>query len=381
MSNLTENTFEHISPYADREINAAMQRIVADQSFGQILKFLFPELPHQPIIDKIKNIHSAEMFQRQFMHPAVNSIINKTADGLTCSGFNALNKKEGYLFISNHRDIVLDAAILQVLLYDNEMDSSEISFGSNLMCNQFVIDIGKSNKMYTVVRSASIKEFYRNSLLLSSYLRNLIVLEKHSAWIAQRNGRTKDGDDRTETALLKMLNMSGKKTIAQNINDLNIVPMSVSYEFEPCCRSKVVEMYYKTKIGEYAKKPDEDLMSILNGFTQYKGGIHIGVGSILHVANKMDELESNNAVVKIANTIDQVIFQNYKLWPNNYIAYDMYYDTNEFQSAYTLDQKNIFLKYMEKELKGLEEDRNELEKIFLLIYANALTNSIKNTEN
>jgi hypothetical protein len=377
MSQPIERTFEDIRPYYDSEVNAAVHRIVAEPTFELMLQFLFPDQPHQPIIDNLKNAHSAEAFQRQFMHPAVYAILDKTSAGLTCSGFDALPKNEGFLFISNHRDIVLDAAILQVLLYDHGLDSSEISFGDNLMYNQFVIDMGKVNKMYTVFRSGNIKEFYRNSLLLSSYLRNSLTVEKHSAWIAQRNGRTKNGDDRTEIALLKMLNMSGNKSIARNLRELNIVPMTVSYEFEPCCRSKVFELYSRAKTGGYTKQPGEDLMSILNGFRQYKGGVHIAVDSILQIDNEIDGLAGNDAFGNIAGTIDRSVYKHYKLWPNNYIAHDLYYENEEYRSKYTTNQKGVFLQYMEKELQGLDGDRNELEKILLLIYANALTNAIK----
>lgn len=372
-----ERTFEDIRPYYDSEINAAIHRIVAEPTFEIVLQFLYPDQPHQPIIYNLKKIQSAESFQRQFMHPGVYSILDKTSAGLTSSGFDALSKKEAFLFVSNHRDIVLDAAILQVLLYDNGMDSSEISFGDNLMYNQFVIDMGKVNKMYTVFRSGNIKEFYRNSLLLSSYLRNSLTVNKHSAWIAQRNGRTKDGNDHTEIALLKMLNMSGNKSIARNLSELNIVPMTVSYEYEPCCRSKVVELYSRAKTGGYTKQPNEDLMSILNGFTQFKGGVHLVVSSILQMDKEFDELIGNFAFERIANAIDRVVCKNYKLWPNNYIAYDMYYDGNEYHTKYTTDQKDVFLQYMEKELQGLEGDRSDLEKIFLLIYANPVTNAMK----
>jgi len=204
-----------------------------------------------------------------------------------------------------------------------------------------------------------------------------LTVEKHSAWIAQRNGRTKNGDDRTEIALLKMLNMSGNKSIARNLRELNIVPMTVSYEFEPCCRSKVFELYSRAKTGGYTKQPGEDLMSILNGFRQYKGGVHIAVDSILQIDNEIDGLAGNDAFGNIAGTIDRSVYKHYKLWPNNYIAHDLYYENEEYRSKYTTNQKGVFLQYMEKELQGLDGDRNELEKILLLIYANALTNAIK----
>ncbi|NJK84600.1 MAG: hypothetical protein HC906_00035 [Bacteroidales bacterium] len=187
------------------------------------------------------------------MHPLIKSIADRTSQGISFSGFEGLERGKPYLFVSNHRDIVLDSAILQALLVDNGLDTSEITFGSNLMTDNFVIDLGKVNRMYKVDRGTNKKQLLENSKKLSAYIRYSITKKKVSSWIAQRNGRTKDGNDRTETGLLKMFKMSGSKDFIESFGELNIVPMSVSYEYEPCCRFKVNELYI-SRNQTYVKK-------------------------------------------------------------------------------------------------------------------------------
>ena len=278
----TDQDFEDIRPYNDNEINPALHRLVGVPEFSKVLEYIFPERKKEDIIEELKGIHSAIDFQKQFMHPLVNSIVKKTSKGLTYSGFDLLVPGTPYLFVSNHRDIVLDSAILQVLLFDNGHLSSEITFGSNLMSNPFVVDFGKINRMFTVYRGGNRMEMFRNSQTLSAYIRHTITNKRTSAWIAQRNGRTKDGNDKTETGLLKMFNISGGDSFDESFSELNIVPLSISYEYEPCCALKVKETSVVSKGLIYQKAPNEDFMSILTGITSQKGRIHL---SICHPVN------------------------------------------------------------------------------------------------
>jgi hypothetical protein len=198
-----EQDFDDIRPYNDDEINPALKRIIAVAEFGKILDFLFPDKDKTEIIQELSLIRSALDFQKKFMHPLVNSIINRTSKGLSTSGFDRLSQGTPYLFVSNHRDIVLDSAMLQVVLLDFGHETSEITFGSNLMTNQFIIDLGKVNRMYKVYRGGNRMELFRNSQLLSSYIRHTLTKKHTSAWIAQRNGRTKDGSDKTSIMALQ----------------------------------------------------------------------------------------------------------------------------------------------------------------------------------
>jgi hypothetical protein len=372
----TEQDFEDIRPYNDNEINPALHRLVTVPEFSKVLEYIFPERKKEDIISELKGVHSAIDFQKLFMHPLVNSIVKKTSKGLTYNGFELLVPGTPYLFVSNHRDIVLDSAILQVLLFDNGHVSSEITFGSNLMSNPFVIDFGKINRMFTVYRGGNRMEMFRNSRILSAYIRYTITQKRTSAWIAQRNGRTKDGNDKTETGLLKMFNISGGDSFEDAFAELNIVPLSISYEYEPCCALKVRETNAVSKGLTYQKAPNEDFMSILTGITSQKGRIHLSichpVNTFLKETGNVDTF--NDRINNLALLIDEEIYRNYKLWPNNYIAYDKLNTGKVYSSFYTEADVVEFDQYVIKELSALNLYTPENVDILLKIYANPVEN-------
>lgn len=370
--------FEEIRPYHDHEVNAALRRIVSIPLFDKILDFAFPEEDKQKIKADLTDTHTAIGFQKKFMYPLVYSIVNKTSKGLTNDGFEQLETNKAYLFVANHRDIVLDSAILQVLLLDHGHNTSEITFGSNLMINQFVIDFGKVNRMFKVHREGNKVELLKNSQRLSAYIRYTITHKKISAWIAQRGGRTKDGHDKTETGLLKMFNMSGSKDFYESFYELNIVPLIISYEYEPCCAFKVKELYI-SRDRIYKKAKDEDLISILTGITQPKGRIHMSVGTPLNQYLKETEHISgyNNKIARLTEIIDAEIYQHYKCWPTHYMAYDLLFKSNEYKEHYSDADLKSFMEYMENEIKDIEGDTNIIQDIFLKIYANPVINSRK----
>ncbi len=371
-----EHDFEDIRPYYDGEINAALRRIVAVPEFKKILEFLFPGSNKDQMIADLKKIDSALEFQKQFMHPLVNSIVKKTSYGLTTSGFEKLPKGKPYLFVSNHRDIVLDSAILQVVLLDHGHQTSEITFGSNLMTNQFIIDLGKVNRMFKVNRGGNRMELFRNSQLLSAYIRHTITTKKTSAWIAQRSGRTKDGSDKTETGLLKMFNISGACDFFESFSALNIVPLSISYEYEPCGSFKVRELLSAANGIPYKKEPNEDFISILTGITQQKGHIHLAAcEEVNHQLCDINPAWSqNDKITQLASLMDASVYRNFKLWPTNYIAYDLQNHSQTFQHLYTPEQKAGFLEYMQNELSFFIDNQKLAHDILLKIYANPVLN-------
>lgn len=372
----TDYDFEDIRPYRDQEINPALRRIVAEPYFRNILEFLFPSQDHEHIRNELKSTFTSRDFQLKFMHPLVNSIIKRTSDGLISGGFDHLTPGTPYLFVSNHRDIVLDSAILQVLLFDHGHETSEITFGSNLMINQFVIDLGKVNRMFRVERGGNKAELLINSRKLAEYIRYTITGKRTSIWIAQRPGRTKNGNDKTETGLLKMFNMSGGNDFKAAFRELNIVPLVISYEFEPCCAFKIRETYVTKQTGSYQKKSDEDIVSIVTGIMQPKGRIAMTVGRPLNTfLDTIDDNDNMNTKLnKMAALIDAEVYRNYRLWPGNYIAFDMLKKTADHSGFYTESDKEKFLNYMENEIRGIEGDREIIKRLFLDIYANPLIN-------
>ncbi|MDR2979463.1 MAG: acyltransferase [Bacteroidales bacterium] len=363
------DSFDDIRPYTHTEAEAAIQRVADHPLFPDILTFLFPDQPFEEFQQRLRRLRTTEDFQLEVMHPAIWSIVEKTTSALGYQGFEQLKKDDNYLFISNHRDILLDSAILQLLLHQYGLPTSEITFGNNLMKGDLVIDIGKLNKMFKIIREGNFREFYRNIARFSVYIRYTITKKGESIWIAQRNGRTKDGADATETAVLKMFSLSSSQPFVENLAELNITPTSISYEFEPCDFLKTREIYVSRRV-KYLKAPDEDLNSILHGITQWKGGIHLAITPTI----TRDELttceQSPEKFKMLTQLVDQRIYSHYKLWPNNYIAYDLRTKSNQNSSQYSAEQKEYFIEYMTKGLENLEGDKEELQEIFLSIYAN-----------
>ena len=229
---LNKQDFDEIRPYNDSEVNAALNRIIASPVFDKILSYTFPGSEHQKIKMELSKIGRSIDFQKFFVHDVITSILRQTSVGFSSEGFGKLLPGVAYTFVSNHRDIVLDAAILDVLLVDHGHETAEITFGSNLMTSDFIIDLGKSNRMFIVNRGNNGKDLFRNLQLLSAYIRYTISEKKVSVWIAQRNGRTKDGNDLTEPGLLKMFNITGSKNFLESFRELNILPVSMYHKYK-----------------------------------------------------------------------------------------------------------------------------------------------------
>lgn len=370
--------FNDIRPYNNDEIKPAMQRIAKHPLLDPILSYLFPERKIKELRTEISSISTIDEFQKQIMLKTIHSILDKTATQLSYSGLENIKKDERYLLISNHRDILLDSGIIQTILSDNNLPTSEMAVGDNLITEQFVEDIARANKMIKVVRSTNPKELYSSSLLLSQYIRHIISSRQSSVWIAQRNGRTKNGIDVTEQGLLKMLDMSCSGSFIEGFRELSIVPVSISYEFEPCDHLKARELYVSRR-QKYVKAAGEDIVSILTGIVQDKGNIHIHFGEPISEdkINSVSSLEKNERFKGLADIIDKEIVNGFKLWKNNFIAYDLMNNSSDFNTAYSEEEKDEFKKYYKNKISELFGDRDELEEIMLSIYANPVLNSKK----
>lgn len=368
--------FDEIRPYQDAEVNVAIKRLMKHPGFKGVLDYLFEGEDIQALNAKIRSINNVDQFQKFFSYPTVKNIVRKTSDGLTYSGEEGLDPDKPYLFVANHRDIVLDAAIMQYLLAKHGYKTSQITFSENLMMDQLLMDMGKLNKMFTFFRGGSKISQYRNAMINSAYINYVLKQKKESIWIAQRNGRTKNGDDRTQTGLVKMLSLGSEQT-CDSLADLNIVPVSISYEKEPCDIHKVRELYMDSR-EKYVKAPKEDLMSILSGITGDKGRIHFTFGKVMNPflkGLKEEGLHDNEVIEKIAREIDRQIHKGYKLWPSSYIAADLLKGKDHFKAYYNDDDLMEFKANMEAKiatLKGINSE--EASEIFLNIYANPTYN-------
>lgn len=369
------NNFDDIRPYTDEEIPDAMQRIVASTSFPLVASYVFPERTLDDVRKELLTYKTIRDFQMGVMYWANKQIMKRSITDFTYGGLELLSTDTNYLYVSNHRDIMLDASLMQNVLTDNGFDTCEITFGANLMQGQMVIDVGKSNKMFRVERpGGSVKEFYKASLHLSDYIRTAITEKRQSVWIAQRNGRTKDGIDRTDQGIIKMFGMSRTDDKVKSLAQLNIVPVAVSYEWESCDILKTIELYERRQ-GPYIKKPGEDLNSILTGITQPKGRVHIEFCKPIteDELKQLGECTSCEFHKNVAELIDRRICTAYRLTPNNYIAHDMLYGTSEYADMYSQEQKAEFIAYMKQlEKYELDCDVEALMEIFLGIYSNPI---------
>lgn len=366
--------FESISPYSDQEAVEALSKVADNPAVNNISKLFFPEESADFLSKLMKSVTGVDDFQVKVMTKVVKWIIDNTAHNFSYDGLNNLGDKK-FLALSNHRDIILDPAITQIVLHMNNIPMTEIAVGDNLISHKFVEYLIRSNRMIKVVRGISARELYLSSQLLSEYIRLKITSNNSSIWLAQRQGRTKNGYDITEQGLLKMLDMSGSADFKQNFMELNIIPMSISYEYEPCDILKARELLI-SKTEKYVKKEGEDMNSIIVGIKQWKGNIHLNIGKPLtsDEISAAAECDKNDRYQLIRNAVDLRVIEGYKLWKTNYIAYDMVNNTDRFSSKYSNEEKLKFSDYIESQLNTVEKDlnREELREILLKIYSNPI---------
>ncbi len=372
-----ESEFGEIRPYTDAEAVEALKRVSRHPMLPVISKYLFPDLPAATLSHMLRGIGSIDQFQDEIMFGVVEAILAKTSKGFTCSGEEHLRGLEGqrFLAVSNHRDIVLDPALIQYEMKRSGLPYTEICVGSNLITGQLIEDLMRSNRMIKVIRGIGARQLYLSSLRLSKYIRESITSGRASIWIAQREGRTKNGWDTTEQGLLKMFDLSGEGCFEENFEALHIVPMSISYEYESCDSRKAREVLLRRE-GPYTKKPKEDLHSILTGIRQQKGHIHLEIGEPLSPEEiaEASKCEKNDRYQAIRHALDRRVIEGYRLWKTNFMAHDLLHGKSEFKDAGQYNERDLqdFEKYIAHKLGKLERrlDQAELRKIFLGIYAN-----------
>lgn len=370
--------FDDIRPYTDAEIPAAMQRIARSEFFNLLCAYVFPGRNIEELRAMVAGLTSIKDFQMKVMYKVNEQIITRTMTHFACKGIERLSTNKNYLFISNHRDIMLDASLLQKALTDEGFDTCEITFGANLMSSQLVIDIGKSNKMFRVERGGTMRDFYMSSRHLSDYIRHTLLTKQQSVWIAQRNGRTKDGNDRTDQGIVKMFGLSHNGNKIEALEQLNITPVSVSYEWESCDILKALELY-ASRQGAYIKKPGEDLNSILTGITYQKGRVNFEVCEPLTTEElaAYEPLAGSDFHKAVAALIDRRITTAYKLYPNNFIAHDLLHNSCRFSHEYTAEEHAAFVEHMKKLNEFDVPEPDILQEIFLGIYANPVDNKLR----
>lgn len=370
--------FSDIAPFNDEEAAAALSRLANHPNTHWVSSYIFPDKPASFLAEVLRSIHTVDEFQHVVMSKAIEWVIATTMKDFSYGGIEHIQKLEGkYLAMSNHRDIILDPAIVQVVLMRNNLAPTEICVGDNLLKHKSVELLIRSNRMIKVIRGISARELYLSSQQLSKYIRESITSGHSSVWIAQRQGRTKDGLDSTEQGLLKMLDMSGTKDFVENFKEIQIVPISMSYEYEPCDIMKAREMLI-SRTQKYVKREMEDLESIMLGIKQQKGNVHMEVGAPISEEEIIQaaECDKNDRYKSLRSTIDRRVVAGYKLWKTNYMAYDLVNHTTKYADHYDKVELEAFKKYIADQLKFVEStlDQKELRDILLHIYSNPVLN-------
>ncbi|MFM7311509.1 MAG: 1-acyl-sn-glycerol-3-phosphate acyltransferase [Flavobacteriales bacterium] len=382
------HSFEDIRPYYhDHEIQAAIARLVQEPLLIKMMRWVYPGLRKAEILEMFQAIQNIEQFQEEISAPAIKVITQMTTSGLTFSNVENLQQDQAHLFISNHRDIILDSALLNVSLLERGFATTEIAIGDNLLKAPLVRDLVRCNRNFIVNRDVSAKEVYHYSLRLSNYIRSTVTERNTSIWIAQREGRSKDGDDRTATGLLKMFAMSSDKQMEESLSALRITPMCVSYEYDPCDFLKTHELLHHKYFGSYQKQPGEDVHSMLTGLTGHKGRVNVAMGQLMNdrilalsaITNKNEKFKA------LGEAIDAEMHRIYKLWPTNYIAYDLLHGTKEYKEHYSNIQRIAFVNYIRghvlkmalgRKKTGLPSENlnSNTREILLQMYANPVIN-------
>lgn len=370
--------FDKIRPYYDAEVNDAIRSSMNHPMMKALMDFAYPNVEEAVWKEQLLRTHSIRDFQINFAYHAIKKILEKSSDGLTTSGFEKLEPNTSYFFISNHRDIILDTSLLNVCLHEHGLVMTASAIGDNLVKKDFLLKLSKLNRNFLVQRNLSPRELLVSSKLLSEYMYSLVSKENRSVWIAQREGRTKDGNDATHSGVLKMMAMaSDEKNSMDFFKKVRIVPVSISYEYDPTDALKMPQLMAEANDQIYLKEKNEDFITLLSGIIGQKKRIHIHVGDILEDeldAISAETTNSNKQMLALAQIIDDSILQSYKLWPTNYIAYDMMNNTTIYSEKYTEEEKQLFKRRLELRINAGDA---KMKESFLAMYANPVTNKLK----
>lgn len=377
--------FEEIRPYHDEELPQIFEELIADPAFQQVACAVMPGVPFEAIAQKMRASKTKQEFQENLCYGILHKLAKDTTDGLILESMAVLNKQSAYTYVSNHRDIILDSGFLSVLLVEQGLDTVEIAIGDNLLIYPWIKKLVRINKCFTVQRALTMRQMLESSIRMSRYMHYTIAEKKQSIWIAQREGRAKDSNDVTQDSVLKMLSMGGDGDIITNLQELNIVPLSISYEYDPCDFLKAQEFQLKRDIPDFKKTTDDDLLNMQTGLLGYKGRVCFRMASCINEdLAKLDRtLPKPELFVAISALIDKRIHANYRIFANNYVAHDLLYNAEEFADYYTAEDRKRFTSYIDTQLERItipNKDVDFLREKLLLMYANPLTNHLVATK-
>ncbi len=382
MIKMDTKEFDEIRPYHDEELPIVIEELLADPAFKQMAIAVFPELSYEKLAEVIRSCKTKADFQRAICYVIINKIIDQYTDGVTLEFSDLTDTSKAHTFLSNHRDITLDSSFLSVKLIDANLNTVEIAIGDNLFIHPWIKKFVRINKSFIVQRGLTMRQILESSGRMSRYMHYAITQKKESIWIAQREGRAKNADDRTQDSVLKMMAMAGEGNVIDRIKEMNIAPLTLSYEYDPCDYLKAKEFQQKRDNPEYKKSPADDMANMQIGILGRKGRVHMYIApSINSELDKLDHsLPKTELFTAISTLIDKTIHSNYRLYPCNYVAYDLLGGTNKFNNRYSQEEKSAFEVYVAGQIDKIDLENKDIPFLYesiLEMYANPLKNYLK----
>ena len=384
---MNENKFDFsdIAPYDDKVFHEKMEQLVREPGFLHAVNYTMPKEDVPVLIDELLRINTKYDFQQHVMFPFLEMLAKKTTSGISMGGIKYLNPSLNYTFITNHRDIVLDASFLNLAFLRHGIPSSEIAIGNNLLIYDWITDLVRLNKSFIVKRNTGLREGLEAAKKLSAYI-HYTILDKHeSVWIAQREGRAKDSSDHTQESLVKMLSIGGQGSFIEKVKEINLMPIAISYEYDPNDYLKAKEFLMRQRDPAFKKSQRDDLFSMETGLLQFKGKVHFQLTPRINARlDQIGDFKDNNKSAKyVCCLIDQAIHRSYEIFDINYVAYDMLYDTTRFARKYDEQTRDKVNEYIHSQLDKIDlddisvEEHEFLRTMMLTMYANPLKNKLK----
>lgn len=377
--------FDDIAPLYDHEVKQAIQDILVDPGFQHAVKYIMPEIDWAEFSAEMSKYATKKEFQSRMIYPVIKALGMRVSSSMKLDNWESIDRSVEHLFLSNHRDIVLDAGLLNILRHEKGFETTEIAIGDNLLIHPWIDKLVRLNKSFIVRRGLSIKERLIASKHMSEYIHYAISEKKESVWIAQREGRAKNSDDRTQDSLLKMLALYPEdKSFIESLKELNLIPLSISYEYDPCDYLKAKEFQQKRDNPDFKKTQRDDLLNMEIGILGKKGNVVFRFGNCINEElDKITEPDKRLQPEIAAQIIDKEIHRNYEIFPCNYIAYDLFYKETRFEDKYTSEQQEEFKDYLDKQIKKIDLDYIDYDFVWdkmLEMYSNTLKNYLTTIE-
>ncbi len=381
---MTPDEFKDIAPYENEEFKTKLLELTKEPGFEHALRYVMPNVDFGLFCKQLEEVKDSEEFQRMVMFPFLRKLADKTTSGVSISGLQNYDKRQNYTIITNHRDIVLDASFLNMNLLVNGFPTTEIAIGDNLLIYDWINDLVRINKSFIVKRNLGVKESLVAAKQLSAYIHYCITTKHETIWIAQREGRAKDSNDKTQESLIKMLSLAGEQSARANIEAVNLLPCAISYEYDPNDYLKAREFLLRRRDPNFKKSQHDDLLSMETGLMGFKGHVHYTLGSCINsrLVNLPADADRNVVAAEAARLIDREIHSGYMLYPINYIAYDHINHSERFSGHYTPEQIREVDDYINSQLSKVnvpeitaEEYEFMLEAVYGM-YANPLKNKL-----